>query len=47
MFVVLQYLCDGGENLLARLYNKSLATKGEYIEEVKVICNCLGPVVQN
>ncbi|KAK3599865.1 hypothetical protein CHS0354_022437 [Potamilus streckersoni] len=30
-----EYLCDGGENLLARLYNKFLAAKGEYIEEKK------------
>ncbi|KAL4235664.1 DNA repair endonuclease XPF [Mactra antiquata] len=30
-----QFLCDGSQSLLARIYNKSIATKGEYIEEVK------------
>ncbi|XP_060605869.1 DNA repair endonuclease XPF-like [Ruditapes philippinarum] len=30
-----EFLCDGSESLLARLFNKSVATKGEYIPEVK------------
>ncbi|WAR24634.1 XPF-like protein [Mya arenaria] len=30
-----EVLCEGADSLLARLYTKSLATKGEYIEEQK------------
>ncbi|XP_052256550.1 DNA repair endonuclease XPF-like [Dreissena polymorpha] len=30
-----EYLCDGSESLLGRLYNKSIASKGEYIEYSK------------
>ncbi|XP_045159646.2 DNA repair endonuclease XPF-like isoform X1 [Mercenaria mercenaria] len=30
-----EFLCDGSQSLLARLFNKSIATKGEYLEEVK------------
>ncbi|XP_052776482.1 DNA repair endonuclease XPF-like isoform X1 [Mya arenaria] len=32
-----EVLCEGADSLLARLYTKSLATKGEYIEEQKRI----------
>lgn len=35
-----QLLCDGSETLLGRLYNRSIASKGEGIEEVKVSLLC-------